>query len=186
MMYKPVRELNKLNQTVQEGLAAAVRTFEILDLKAEIVDKPDARKLPRIKGQIEFKNVCFQYDQEPILENVNLKVRVGEVIAIVGTSGAGKSTLVNLIPRFYDVTEGNVLVDNIDVRKVTQHDLRDKIGYVSQKAVLFSGTIDSNIRYANEDATNSYCRRHGKEFPMAGKQISAGDEKFGVHVLKWG
>jgi subfamily B ATP-binding cassette protein MsbA len=149
MMYKPVRELNRLNQTVQEGLAAAVRTFEILDFKAEIVDKPNAIVQPRIKEQIEFKNVSFQYDKESILENINLKVKVGEIIAIVGTSGAGKTTLANLIPRFYDVTSGAILIDGIDIRDVTLKSLRNQIGMVTQEIILFNDTIKNNISYGS-------------------------------------
>jgi len=149
MMYKPVRELNKLNQTIQEGLAAAVRTFEILDFKAEVVDKPNAIVQPRIKEQIEFRNVSFQYDKEPILKNTNLKVKVGEIIAIVGTSGAGKTTLANLIPRFYDVTSGAILIDGIDIRDVTLKSLRDQIGMVTQEIILFNDTIKNNISYGS-------------------------------------
>jgi subfamily B ATP-binding cassette protein MsbA len=149
MMYKPVRELNKLNQTIQEGLAAAVRTFELLDLKAEIVDKPHAIKLPAIKEQIEFRNVCFQYDNELILRNINLKVKAGEAIAIVGISGAGKTTLANLIPRFYDVTSGALLFDGTDIRDVTLKSLRDQIGMVTQEIILFNDTIKNNISYGS-------------------------------------
>ena len=149
MMYKPVRELNKLNQTIQEGLAAAVRTFELLDLKADIVDKPNAKELPVIKEQIEFRNICFQYDDVPILRNINLKVKVGEIIAIVGTSGAGKTTLANLIPRFYDATSGALLIDGTDIRDVTLKSLRGQIGMVTQEIILFNDTIKNNISYGS-------------------------------------
>ncbi|RLA62652.1 MAG: lipid A export permease/ATP-binding protein MsbA [Epsilonproteobacteria bacterium] len=149
MMYKPVRGLNKLNQTIQEGLAAAVRTFELLDLKADIVDKPNATELPVIKEQIEFRNICFQYDDVPILRNINLKVKVGEIIAIVGTSGAGKTTLANLIPRFYDVTSGALLIDGTDIRDVTLKSLRNQIGMVTQEIILFNDTIKNNISYGS-------------------------------------
>ena len=185
MMYKPVRELNKLNQTIQEGLAAAVRTFEILDLKAEIVDKPDARKLPRIKGQIEFKNVCFQYDQEPILENVNLKVRVGEVIAIVGTSGAGKSTLVNLIPRFYDVTSGAILIDGIDIRDVTIKSLRDQIGLVTQEIILFDDTIKNNISYGSLEKSDQEVMAAARA-AYAHEFIVDSPQGYGTVIGEWG
>jgi len=149
MMYKPVRELNKLNQTIQEGLAAAVRTFELLDLKAEVVDKPDALVLPGVKEQIEFRKVSFQYDKEPILVDINLKVKVGEIIAIVGTSGGGKTTLANLLPRFYDVTSGAILIDGIDIRDVTLKSLRDQIALVTQEIILFNDTIKNNISYGS-------------------------------------
>ena len=149
MMYKPVRELNKLNQTVQEGLAAAVRTFELLDSKAEIVDKPGAIKLPLIKEKIEFKNVSFKYEDEAVLKDINLKVKVGEIIAIVGTSGAGKSTMANLIPRFYDVNSGAILIDGTDIRDVTLKSLRDQIAMVTQEIILFNDTIKNNISYGS-------------------------------------
>lgn len=149
MMYKPVRELNKLNQTVQEGLAAAVRTYELLDLKADIVDKPNATELPVIKERIEFRDVCFRYDDVPILKNINVKVTVGEILAVVGTSGAGKTTLVNLIPRFYDATSGAVLIDGTDIRDVTIQSLRNQIAMVTQEIILFNDTIKKNISYGS-------------------------------------
>ena len=149
MMYKPVRELNKLNQSIQEGMAAAVRTFEILDFKAEVIDKPGAGTLPRIKDHIEFRKVSFQYDEEPVLKNINLQIKVGEIVAIAGISGVGKSTLVNLIPRFYDVTSGTILIDGIDIRDVTLHSLREQIGIVTQEIILFNDTIKNNISYGS-------------------------------------
>jgi ATP-binding cassette subfamily B multidrug efflux pump len=97
-----------------------------------------------------------------VLKNITFTAKSGQTTALIGSTGSGKSTLINLIPRFYDVTAGKVLVDGIDVRNVTQHDLRDKIGYVSQKAVLFSGTIESNIRYANENATNEEVAKYAE------------------------
>ncbi len=154
MMYRPVRLLNKLNQTIQEGLAAAQRTFEILDIKADVVDKPDAVDLPPIKQHIEFRNVFFQYDSEVVLENINLLVSVGEIIAIVGTSGAGKSTMANLIPRFYDVTGGAILIDGIDIRDVTLKSLRKQIAMVTQEIILFNDTIKHNIAYGSLDKSD--------------------------------
>ncbi len=151
MMYKPVRELNKLNQTIQEGLAAAVRTFELLDSKAEIVDKPDAIELSTVKEGIEFNNVSFKYEDANILNNINLKVKVGEIIAIVGTSGAGKTTLANLIPRFYDVSSGAILVDGTDIRDVTLLSLREQVGMVTQEIILFNDTIKNNIAYGSQE-----------------------------------
>jgi subfamily B ATP-binding cassette protein MsbA len=159
MMYRPVRELNKLNQTIQEGLAAAVRTFELLDFKADIVDKPGARELPTIRELIEFRNVCFQYETEPVLEDINLKVRVGEIIAIVGGSGAGKSTIANLIPRFYDVTSGAVLIDGIDTREVTITSLRDQLSMVTQEIILFNDTVKNNISYGSAGKSDQEIRK---------------------------
>ena len=114
---------------------------------------------------VEFQNVSFRYPGRGRRRVEKYHVsprRPGQTTAFIGSTGSGKSTLVNLIPRFYDVTEGKVLVDGLDVREVTQHDLREKIGYVSQKAVLFSGTIESNIRYANEKATDEDIARYAE------------------------
>ena len=158
MMYKPVRELNKLNQTIQEGLAAAVRTFELLDMKADITDKPDARELPAIKEQITFNHVCFQYDKEPVLDTINLTVPVGEILAIVGGSGAGKSTLANLIPRFYDVTSGAIRIDGVDIRDVTVTSLRNQISMVTQEIILFNDTIRHNISYGSAEKSDQEIR----------------------------
>jgi subfamily B ATP-binding cassette protein MsbA len=171
MMYRPVRELNKLNQTIQEGLAAAVRTFEILDTKADIVDKPGARELPPIRRSIEFRDVCFQYDQQPVLERITLKVPVGEIIAIVGGSGAGKSTMANLIPRFYDVTAGAILIDGTDIRDVTIRSLRSQISMVTQEIILFNDTIRHNISYGSMDKPDAEIRAaataaHAHDFIM--------------------
>ena len=151
MMYRPVRQLNKLYQNIQEGLAAAVRTFELLDLKSDIVDKPDAPALPTIREQIEFKDVSFKYETEPVLEHINLKVPVGEIIAIVGTSGAGKSTIANLIPRFYDVSSGSISIDGTDIRDVSIKSLRDQISMVTQEIILFNDSIKNNIAYGSHE-----------------------------------
>lgn len=158
MMYKPVRGLNKLNQTIQEGLAAAVRTFELLDTKAEIKDKPGARELPTIKKHIELDSVCFQYDTELVLDTINLKVPVGEILAIVGGSGTGKSTLANLIPRFYDVTSGAIRIDGIDTRDVTITSLRNQISMVTQEIILFNDTIRHNISYGSAGKSDQEIR----------------------------
>lgn len=105
------------------------------------------------KGTVEFNHVSFAYPEagENVINDITFKAKKGETVAIIGSTGSGKSTLVNLIPRFYDVTKGSVKVDGVDVRDMTQHDLRDRLGYVPQKGVLFSGTIDSNIRYGKTD-----------------------------------
>jgi len=137
---------------------SAERIAEVIETPTLINDPQKAREYGQgIRGQVEFKDVCFRYPgaEDYVLKDISFTSRLGQTIAFVGSTGSGKSTLINLIPRFYDVSEGAILVDGVDVRDVTQHDLRDKIGYVPQRSLLFSGTIESNILYGNEDATRS-------------------------------
>jgi ATP-binding cassette, subfamily B, multidrug efflux pump len=139
------------------AIVSVQRINEVLDTKPVISNPSKPRKYNgNVKGQIDFKNVYFRYPgaEDDLLKNISFTIKPGQTTAVIGSTGCGKSTLVNLIPRFYDVTGGNIEVDGIDIREVTQHDLREKIGYVSQKTLLFSGTIGSNIRYANEAATD--------------------------------
>ena len=152
---------------------------------AEVVETPSAIDDPvqpkeyssALSGQVEFKNVCFRYPgaEDYVLKDINFTSRLGQTTAFVGSTGSGKSTLINLIPRFYDVTEGQILVDGVDVRDVTQHDLRNKIGYVPQKTLLFSGTIESNIKYGNEEATKEQVEKaaqtaQGLDFILAAEK----------------
>jgi subfamily B ATP-binding cassette protein MsbA len=134
---------------VQEGIAAATRIYDILDTSPGIQDDPDAIHLPPIQRELELRNVQFRYDNEPVLKDINLKVSAGEVIAIVGVSGAGKSTLVDLIPRFYEVSDGAVFIDGINVRNVTMNSLRNQIGIVTQQTILFNDTVRNNIAYGD-------------------------------------
>jgi ATP-binding cassette subfamily B protein len=139
------------------AIVSIQRINEVLETEPDIIDPANPRKFNGdLKGQIEFQKVSFRYPsaEDDVLKNITFTAMSGQTTAIIGSTGSGKSTLINLIPRFYDVTGGRILVDGIDIREVTQHDLRDKIGYVSQKILLFSGTIESNIRYANENATD--------------------------------
>ena len=134
---------------------SADRIADVLDTELTIKDPEKPKQLPApFKGNIEFRDVSFRYPgaDEDVLHNINFTARPGQTTAFIGSTGSGKSTIINLFPRFYDVTEGAILVDGMDIREITQHDLRDKIGYVPQKGVLFSGTIESNLRYADEDA----------------------------------
>ncbi len=140
--------------------ASAKRINEVLDIKPEINDAPTTRPAASQQGEVEFHDVTFSYPgaEEPALSHISFTARPGQVTAIIGGTGAGKSTLVNLIPRFYDVDSGAVLVDGVDVSEQAQEDLRAKIGLVPQKAVLFSGTIAENIRYGKDDATDEEVR----------------------------
>jgi len=149
MLYAPIRNLNKVNLEVQEGLAAAARVFELLDTVTEVREEKDALLLPSISKGIEFKGVTFKYDEAPVLKAISLHIRAGEIIAIVGMSGAGKTSLVNLLPRFYDVEEGRILIDGFDIRKVTLKSLREQIGLVTQQTILFNDTVRNNIAYGS-------------------------------------
>jgi len=137
---------------------SADRLAEVLETEPQIHDPQQPEQFPTpFKGQVEFREVSFRYPgaDTDALQNISFTAQPGQMTALIGSTGAGKSTIVNLIPRFYEVTRGAILVDGIDIRQVTQHDLREKIGYVPQKSSLFSGTIESNLRYADEDATEA-------------------------------
>ncbi|MGF1504221.1 MAG: ABC transporter ATP-binding protein [Anaerolineae bacterium] len=140
---------------LQEATGAMRRIFEILDTKPDIVDRPDAITLTDVEGRITFDGVSFSYDDRvTVLNNIDLDIRPGEIVALVGPSGAGKSTLVSLIPRFYDPTEGRVLIDGVDLRDATQNSIREHMALVPQETLLFGGTIRENIQYGKLDATD--------------------------------
>ncbi len=149
MLYEPVKNLSGANSAIQQGIAAAIRVFDLLDTPPEIRDKKGAIQLAPIQHSIEFRDVFFKYDETLVLKGVNLLVKAGEVLAIVGMSGGGKSTLVNLIPRFYEVTEGAIYIDGMDIRQVTLSSLRSQIGIVSQQTILFNDTVRNNIAYGD-------------------------------------
>ena len=149
MLYAPIRDLNKVNLEVQEGLAAAIRVFELLDTAPEIEDEEGAIPLPPVSEVVQFQNVSFKYDEGIVLKDIALYVKVGEVIALVGMSGAGKTSLVNLLPRFYDVNKGQILIDGHDIRKVTIKSLRDQMALVTQQTILFNDTVRNNIAYGS-------------------------------------
>ena len=145
-----------LYSQLQEALGATARVFGILDTAPDIADKPGVPELPDIVGEIQFRDVSFAYSVDahvPVLHNITLDVRPGEVLALVGPSGSGKTTLVNLIPRFYDATAGEIVIDGYDIRDVKLRSLRSQIGIVPQESLLFSGTIGDNIRYGNLTAS---------------------------------
>jgi len=154
-LHHPTVRLVDFNVQVQWALAAVDRVFETLDTRPEIIDAPDAKHLATVKGAVEFRQGTFGYDaSQPVLHDVSFKVEPGETIAIVGPSGAGKTTIVNLLARFYDVNEGQVLIDGYDVRKVRLESMRRHIGMVSQETILFSVSLKENIRYGKKDASD--------------------------------
>ena len=153
-LYLPLQRFSELNIVFSNSMAALDRIYEIMDEKPEITDGPTAIELPRIRGNVTFEDVSFAYNHGcPVLENVTFSVRTGQKIALVGQSGSGKTTIVNLIPRFYDVSAGRVMIDGRDVRDVKIKSLRRHIAMVLQDPVLFSGTIRENILYGNPSAS---------------------------------
>jgi subfamily B ATP-binding cassette protein MsbA len=148
-LYEPVKRLANMYSSIQQGLAAAERVYDILEQPTEIIDQPGAVTLAHIRKQLEFKNVSFGYGETPVLSQIDLKVDAGQVVALVGMSGAGKTTLINLIPRFYEVTEGAILIDGTDIRNATLSSLRSQIAIVTQQTILFNDTFRNNIAYGD-------------------------------------
>ena len=174
LAYQPVRSLASINIGINLGLAAAKRIFEILDVEITIKDKANAKKLNLNGGNINFKNVYFSYPEtkEQAVKNINLNVKGGSLTALVGHSGAGKSTIFNLLPRFYNLNKGQILIDNQDISEVSINSLRKNIALVSQDIILFDDTVGSNISYANpnassEDIVNAAKFAAAHEFIMA-------------------
>ena len=151
----PIKTLIDFTEQFQNGYSGFERFMEILNIEPDIADRPDAKTISNVRGEIEFDDVSFKYEQDTqtVLNHINLKVSAGEYAALVGSSGAGKTTLCSLIPRFYDVTEGSVKLDGTDVRDIKLKSLRGNIGIVQQDVYLFAGTVFENIRYGKPDAT---------------------------------
>lgn len=172
---------------VPRAEASAVRINEVLDTEAEIVDPAEINTELGEQGHVEFKNVTFSYPgaEEPAINDISFAAHPGEVTAIIGGTGAGKSTLINLIPRFYDVDTGSVLVDGVDVREMSQQTLREKIGFVPQTPVLFSGTIAANIRYGKNDANDEEVR-HAARVAQAADFISVMPDGYNSQIAQGG
>ncbi len=155
-LYNPLRRLVNASTTLTQSIASMDRVFELIDEKYDIEDAPDAKELTNVVGNITFENVHFAYDEKekPVLKNINLDVKAGETIAFVGMSGGGKSSLVSLVPRFYDVTKGRILLDGVDIRKLKVRSLRDKIGMVLQDNILFSESVKENILLGKPTGTD--------------------------------
>jgi subfamily B ATP-binding cassette protein MsbA len=147
MMYKPLKDVTRTNIVLQMALASAERIFEVVDAENEILEKPGARVLPPFAASLAYERVSFAYGAEPVLFGIDLSIRRGETVAIVGPSGAGKTTLVNLLPRLYDPTAGRITFDGVDLRDATLASLRRQIGLVTQETILFDTTVRENIAY---------------------------------------
>jgi len=155
MLYEPVKRLTNVNNTINQGIAGADRIFSIIDLVPDIEDKTDAVVLPPISKSIDLRNVTFSYETMPVLKNINLSIKAGEVVAFVGMSGGGKTSLVNLIPRFYDVNAGCILIDGYNIRDVSLQSLRRQIAIVTQQTILFNDTVKNNIAYGDIERTET-------------------------------
>jgi subfamily B ATP-binding cassette protein MsbA len=151
LMYDPIRKLNKVNLVLQNALAGAHRVKSLMETPNDVVDLPGAVSVTGTKWRIHFDDVQFGYGDEPVLRGIDLRIRAGEIVALVGPSGAGKTSLVNLLPRFFDPTGGRVTLDDKDIRDITLCSLREQIGIVTQETVLFNDTIRNNIAYGRSD-----------------------------------
>lgn len=155
MLYAPIRGLSSAQNSIQEALAAAQRVFSVLDLEPAIVDSPGARVLLPLSRDIVYRGVSFSYGDDAVLRDINFTVNKGEMVALVGPSGAGKTTLLNLLPRFYEVTSGAILLDGVDIREVSLASLRAQIGVVTQQTILFNETVRYNVAYGRLEATEA-------------------------------
>ncbi|HSD85282.1 MAG TPA: ABC transporter ATP-binding protein, partial [Anaerolineae bacterium] len=156
LVFFPMAQLGMIITQMSQAAASASRIFEILDAKSDVADKPDAQPLPAIQGRVQFNEVTFRYPGggAPVLNHVNLEAQPGQTIALLGMTGSGKTTIINLLPRFYDPTSGQILIDGHDLRDITIDSLRKQIGIVLQETNLFSGTIRDNIAFGRSDATD--------------------------------
>ncbi|MBC8433226.1 MAG: ABC transporter ATP-binding protein [Desulfobacterales bacterium] len=162
MLYDPIKKLSGLNNAVQQGLAAVDRVFDVMETKSEIKEPQNPVVLKRGPHRVTFENVFFKYEEDRILKDINLDVQAGEILALVGMSGGGKTSLVNLLPRFYDVTEGAILIDGDDIRKASISSLRDQMAIVTQEPILFNDSVRNNIAYGNYRASDEEIRRAAK------------------------
>jgi len=161
--FQPVQELSRLYTTMQSAMAGGEQVLRLLDTEPDVLDRPDAEEMPPITGQIDLEQVDFSYlEDTPVLKDVNLHIEAGKTVALVGPTGAGKTSIANLILRFYDVTEGSICIDGVDIRQVTQQSLRRQTGLVPQDPFLFSGSIADNIRFGLPDISTEAVQEAAK------------------------
>jgi ABC-type multidrug transport system fused ATPase/permease subunit len=185
--FQPIRELSQLYTTLQAATAGGEQVLALLDTEPEVADRPDATEMPPIQGRVELRRVSFAYRDlsAPVLHEVDLVIEPGQTVALVGPTGAGKTSIANLIGRFYDVSEGAVLIDGVDVREVTQRSLRSQMGLVPQDPFLFSGTIGDNIRFGRPDAPAGEVERAAR-LANAHDFIAALPEGYDTAILEGG
>jgi subfamily B ATP-binding cassette protein MsbA len=195
MLYEPVKGVSKINTTIQQGLAAATRIFTMLDIRPDIEEAADAVVMAPFSRSIVFSDVNFSYEHNsPVIRHLNLRVNRGEVLAVVGPSGGGKTTLANLIPRFYEINDGSLCIDDIDIRRFTLASLRGQLALVTQQTILFNDTVRNNIAYGRKDcpeeklieaARSAYALDFIRELPMgfdtvigeSGARLSGGQQQ---------
>jgi len=185
MLYDPVKKLSGLNNAVQQGLAAVDRVFDVIEMESDIKEPQNPVILKRNPHRVTFENVYFKYEDDVILKNINLDVQAGEILALAGMSGGGKTSLVNLIPRFYDVSQGAILIDGIDIRKASIASLRDQMAIVTQDPILFNDTVRNNIAYGRLDASDKAIQQAAKA-AYAYDFIQGFPEKFDTNIGELG
>jgi len=155
MLYDPIKKVSKLNNALQQGLAAVDRVYDIIERESDLIEPDEPVFMQKIPHKVELRNLWFKYanSEDFALKNINIMASLGDVIALVGMSGGGKTSLVNLIPRFFDVSSGSIMIDNIDIRKLDLNNLRNQVAFVTQEPILFNDTIGNNIVYGKKDAS---------------------------------
>jgi len=162
LLYDPVKKLSQLNNAIQQGFAAVDRIFDVLETPSDIIEDENPVEIQTMPHRVTFRHVYFKYEDTMVLKDINLDIQAGEILALVGMSGGGKTSLENLIPRFYDVTDGCIEIDGLDIRKASIDSLRSQIAIVTQEPILFNDTVRNNIAYGKEDATNAVIEQAAK------------------------